>query len=108
MWTLDTLNRSYGHFFTKIIVKFLHFWSNCALFSTLSDNENQKRATTYVCAIKNELVRRTIMKLLLTHCNYLKDHSKHKFGTMEVFPKISQPLQTSTVDFQKAFFALIR
>ena len=99
MWTLDTLNGSYGHFFTKMIVKFLHFWSNCALFSTLSDNENQKRATAYVCALKNGLVRRIIMKLFLTHCNYPKNHIKHKFGMVEMFPKISQPLQISTVDF---------
>ena len=93
--------------FYKNYVEFLHFWSNCALFSTLSDNENQKRATAYVCALKNGLVRRIIMKPFLTHCNYPKDHNKHKFGMVEVFPKLSQPLQTSTVDFQKAFFALI-
>ena len=49
------------------------------IFSGLSDSENQKRAIAYVCAIKNELVRRTIMKLSLTHYNHFKDHSKYKF-----------------------------
>ena len=32
--------------------------SNCKLFGGLSDSEIEKRATAYVCAIKNGLVRR--------------------------------------------------
>ena len=85
----------------------MSFLSNYELLGGLSDSEIQKRATAHVCAIKNELVHRIIIRLSLTRCNYPNNHSKHNVETMEVFPKNSQPLQTSTVDFQKAFFALI-
>ena len=77
---------------------------NSKLFSSMGDGENSKRAIRYVCAIKNALVRRTIMKVSLTHCNDPKDPFNHKFGAMKVFQKFFQPLQTLTVDLQKAFF----
>ena len=86
---------------------YVFFWSkicNSKLFSSLSDSENSKWAIRYVCAIKNALVRRTIMKVSLTHCNDPKDLFNHKFGAMKVFQKFFQPLQTPTVDLQKAFF----
>ena len=108
-WMLET--EATTTFLPKFILKnleFLSFLSNYELFSGLSDSENKNRATTYVCAIKNRLVHRIIIRLSLTRCNYHNNYSKQNVGTIEVFPKISQPLQTSTVDFQKAFFALIR
>ena len=110
MWPLGALNGSYGTFLQKVFLKnleFLSFLSNYELFGGLSDSENQKRVTTHVCAMKNGLVHRIITRLSFTHCNYPEDYSKHKFGSAEAFQKISQCLQASTVDLQKAFFALI-
>ena len=62
-----------------LILKAFKMCLKMLIFSGLSDSENQKRAIAYVCAIKNELVRGTIMKLSLTHYNHFKDHSKYKF-----------------------------
>ena len=97
-------------FSQKVFLKnleFLSFLSNYELFGGLSDSQNQKRATTYVCATKNRLVHSIVIKLSLTGCNHPNNHSKHKIGSAEAFQKISQYLQASTVDLQKAFFALI-
>ena len=58
----------------------------------------------YVCANKNRLARRTIIKAFLTSCNDPRDYSQHKFLAMGVLQIFSQSFQTSTVDLQKAFF----
>ena len=86
---------------------YVFFWSkicNSKLFSSLSDSENSKWAIWYVCAIKNALVRRTIMKVSLTHCNDSKYPFNYQFGVMKVFQKLFQSLQTPTVDLPKNFF----
>ena len=104
--TVGCLKRKIRPLFLKSLSKNfqLSFLSNYEFFSGLSDSENQKRAITYVCAIKNELVCCTIMEVSLTGYQHPKYYFKQKFWTIEVFQKISQSSQTSIVDMQKAFF----
>ena len=76
---------------------------NSKLFSSLSDGENHKQAIRYVCAIKNELVCRTVTKVSLTYCNDPKDHPKHKFRIIEK-SKSFWALANINCWFAKSFF----
>ena len=79
--TVGCLKRKIRPLFLKSLSKNfqLSFLSNYEFSSGLSDSENQKRAITYVCAIKNELVCCTIMEVSLTGYQHPKYYFKQKF-----------------------------
>ena len=88
-------------------VSMCFFWSkicNSKLFSSLSDSENSKWAIRYVCAIKNALVRRTIVKVSLAYCNDPKNPFNYQFGVMKVFQNFFSALANTNCWFAKSFF----